>query len=323
MMRRNLFHAPLALAAVLALSIPASAAATGTFERTLTVTGPVDLEVGTGSGDIAVREGAAGRVRVVAHISAEGWLFWSANPAQVREVEQNPPVRQLGNRVVIGTAVRKWNNIGISYEVEAPADTRLRASTGSGSVRISGLRGPVNLSTGSGDIAAERIGNGVEARTGSGSISVDAAEGAVNGSTGSGDVKVASASGDVYITTGSGSLRVIASRGMVRARTGSGDIQVDGAVRDLDVHTGSGSLRIDGEPGAARWKLETGSGDVNVRLPSQSSFALDAHSGSGGVQSKHRLTTQGTVRENQLKGTAGNGSAQLYIRTGSGSIQID
>ena len=61
----------------------------------------------------------------------------------------------------------------------------------------------------------------------------------------------------------------------------------------------------------------------NVRLPSQSSFALDAHSGSGGIQSKHRLTTQGAVRENQLKGTAGNGSAQLYIRTGSGSIQID
>jgi len=323
MLRRNLSSVPLALAALLAFCLPASAEVKGTFERTLTVTGPVDLEVGSGSGDIIVRDGAAGRVRIVGHVSASGWLFWSPNPSMVRDIEQNPPIRQTGNRIVIGSAIRKWNNVGISYEVEAPADLRLRATTGSGSLQISGVRGPVNLSTGSGDINAERIGNTVDARTGSGSIRVDNADGAVNGSTGSGDISVSAASGDVAVTTGSGSLRVRASRGSVRGRTGSGDIHVDGAARDLDVHTGSGSLVVEGDPGASRWKLETGSGDVNVRLPPRSSFAVDAHSGSGGVQSKHSVTTQGRARENELKGVAGNGVAQLFIRTGSGGIQID
>ena len=311
------------VAGLLALCLPAAADVNGTFERTLSVTGPVDLEVGTGSGDIVVHVGSATSVRIVGHVTSSGWLFWSADPALVRSVEKDPPIRQTGNRIVVGSAVRKWNRIGISYSVEVPTDTRLRASTGSGNVEISTLRGPINLSTGSGDIKAERVGGTVEVRTGSGNIRVAAADGPVNGSTGSGDIDVSAATGDVNINTGSGSLRVASPGGAVHARTGSGGIRVEGARRDLDVRTGSGDLDVDGDPGAARWHLETGSGDAKLRLPARSSFELDAHSGSGSVRTNHSVTTKGAARHGELKGTAGNGAADLFIRTGSGSIQID
>jgi DUF4097 and DUF4098 domain-containing protein YvlB len=134
---------------------------------------------------------------------------------------------------------------------------------------------------------------------------------------------VADVTGDTDITAGSGSLRVTAPHGAVRAKTGSGGIKIEGAGRDLTLSAGSGSLQVDGDPGAARWRLETGSGSVDVRLPLRSSFEVDAHSGSGGISTKHSITTQGTTRKNELKGVSGTGIAQLYIRTGSGSIGID
>ena len=50
--------------------IAAAQQATGSFERTLTVTGKPDLEVRSGSGSIEVRSGPAGRVEVRGRVSA-------------------------------------------------------------------------------------------------------------------------------------------------------------------------------------------------------------------------------------------------------------
>ena len=44
--------------------------ARGTFERTLTVNGPVDLSVRTGSGSIQVRTGGGDPVQIVGKVSA-------------------------------------------------------------------------------------------------------------------------------------------------------------------------------------------------------------------------------------------------------------
>ena len=49
-----------------------SLAVTGMFERTLTVNGPVDLEVQAGSGGIQIRRGGSGEVRVVGRLRAQG-----------------------------------------------------------------------------------------------------------------------------------------------------------------------------------------------------------------------------------------------------------
>ncbi|HLK33843.1 MAG TPA: hypothetical protein VKT29_12185, partial [Terriglobales bacterium] len=62
-----------ALAALLWLSgTPAQAAARGSFERTLTVSGPVNLDVSTGSGDISVHKGPVGSVQVSGRIKVSG-----------------------------------------------------------------------------------------------------------------------------------------------------------------------------------------------------------------------------------------------------------
>src|SRR6184192_2293763 len=56
------------------ISLPALAATHGEFDRTLKVSGSVNLQVETGSGSIDVRTGNSSEVHVVGHIRATEWF---------------------------------------------------------------------------------------------------------------------------------------------------------------------------------------------------------------------------------------------------------
>src|SRR5713226_998806 len=74
-------------------------AAEGSFERTLKVTGPVELEVATGSGHINVTTGDSSTVHIHATIRSNGGRWFSADDAErkVRTLESNPPIEQSNN----------------------------------------------------------------------------------------------------------------------------------------------------------------------------------------------------------------------------------
>ena len=85
-------------------SFAADITAEGSFERTLKVSGPVNLDVTTGSGRINVRAGEPGTVRVLGTIRAgTGWhIDRPEAEAKVRRLEANPRIEQNGNVVRIG-----------------------------------------------------------------------------------------------------------------------------------------------------------------------------------------------------------------------------
>ena len=142
----------------------------GHFDRTLTVSGPVDLDVQTGAGNIVVKTGDASKVEVHATIRAN---HPSGDVTKyIQEIESNPPIDQNGNVIRIGHIENdNWKrNISISYELVVPAQTRLRSESGSGDEKIDGVAGPVDSSSGSGSLTISNIGNEVHAQTGSGSV---------------------------------------------------------------------------------------------------------------------------------------------------------
>src|ERR1035438_9898915 len=73
----------------------------GTFEKTLTVSGPVDLEVLTHSGDVTVRAGSSGSVFIRGKIYVGNHWLSSNRDADVHEIEQHPPIRQEAQLVVL------------------------------------------------------------------------------------------------------------------------------------------------------------------------------------------------------------------------------
>jgi DUF4097 and DUF4098 domain-containing protein YvlB len=284
--------------------------ADGSFQRTFQVSGPVDLAVSTRSGNITVHTGSASTVSISARIRAGNSWFSGNSDSEIRDIEQHPPVSQSGNNIRIDNIPDNMN-ISISYDITTPPQTSLHAHSGSGTVAASSLRAPLDAKTGSGNIRLDDIDGNVNVSTGSGSIDAEKVNGAVQAHTGSGNVRMnLGGKGDVQASTGSGTISLDGVNGAVEAKTGSGNIEIAGTQK-------------------GDWRFSTGSGSVRLKLPSDSAFDLDAHTGSGRVYVQHpvTMTMQGDVSEasrgKTVMGKVNGGGPLLHVRTGSGNITIE
>jgi hypothetical protein len=273
-------HLLLATAALALAALPALANE-ATFERTLSVSGRVELTVATGSGSIHLTRGAGNQVHIFGKVKSN----WGGSEERVREIAANPPIEQTGNIIRIGARHESLHNISIEYEIQAPENVYLDASSGSGSITVEGVGENAKLETGSGSIHATGLHGGFKAETGSGSIYVE--------QTGEGEVKA---------QTGSGSIELRNVRGGVRANTGSGGIKVSGTP-------------------TADWKLETGSGGIEVWI-GKASFTLDASTGSGGISTDQEMVVQGAQDHHHVSGKIYGGGPTVRIETGSGGIRV-
>jgi hypothetical protein len=305
---RSSFKA-IALAVLLGSTLAAFASTPqGTFDRTLQVSGPVDLEVQTRSGDIIVRSGPSGSVSIHAKIFvSDHWLFGSDRQSDVSEIEQHPPLRQDGNNIRIDYV--NMRDISVDYEITVPAETTLRAHTGSGNQTIDDIRGNVDLQSGSGDMKLSRLTGEIHVQTGSGNVRAREIAGPVRGGAGSGDLEVEeTGAGDIELHTGSGNITVRGIQGSFHGEAGSGDIAAEGR------QTGT-------------WEIRTGSGNVRVRLPAEAAFDADITTSSGtlNVNAPVTMTVQGRVEETRKRivGKVRGGGPLLTLHTGSGDIHIE
>jgi DUF4097 and DUF4098 domain-containing protein YvlB len=296
------------------------------FERTLDVSGPVTLDVETGSGSIEIRRGPTSQVRIVGHIRAHRG-FWNTSGAEerVQAIEAAPPVEQTGNTIDIGQFPRRdmGRNVSISYELMVPDNTSVRSRTGSGSHDIAAIRGPVEAETGSGRIRVGRIDGSVSASTGSGSIEVLGAGQGLEASTGSGSVTARQVTGPAKARSGSGEIDVeFTGAGDGDFGTGSGSITVTGVNGRVRAHAGSGSIAIEGNP-AGDWLVDSGSGRITLKLPATAAFNLDAETGSGSITSNHPIESVGSISKRRIQGRVRGGGPRLDVSASSGSIRLD
>ena len=262
----------LALALLVLPKRAAAGEATGRFERTLTVSGAVDLDVETGAGRITVRTGDINSVRVAGLVTVKS-TFWrgSGSPEEkVRAIESKPPIEQFGSTIRIGRIRDEGlrRDLFIDYEIVVPADTTLRADTGLGDIVAGGIRRTVKANTGAGTIRLTDIAGDVTAETGLGDVEIRGAKGSVRANTGAGKIRVeGEALSSWRLNTGLGDVYVAinGSRGFdVRAHTGLGSVHsklpltidgsivasdVRGKVRGggplVDINTGAGSISIE------------------------------------------------------------------------------
>ena len=296
----------LTLGVLLASTLTAASTPQGHFEKTFQVSGPVNLEVQTRSGDITVRTGPAGSVSIRGKIYVgDHWLFGSRH-TDVSDIEQHPPLRQDGNSIRIDYV--NVRDISVDYEITVPEDTAVRTHTGSGDQTLEGTRGSADLQSGSGDMKLSRLTGEIRVQTGSGNVLAREISGSVRGGAGSGDIEIEeTGKGDIDLHTGSGNITARGIQGAFRADAGSGDITAEGA------QTGA-------------WEIRTGSGNVHVRLPANAAFDANISTSSGtlDVDAPITMTVQGRVQETRksIVGKVRGGGPLLTLRTGSGDIHI-
>jgi DUF4097 and DUF4098 domain-containing protein YvlB len=311
----------LALACAISAS-PRSALAseTGHFDRILTVSGPVHLEVSSGSGNVQITGGASGQVRIHGEVRISDWMWGSKD--RLSEIIAHPPVEQSGSVIRIGAERDAERNVSISYTIEVPEQTEVESSVGSGNQLVRKIRGPARLTTGSGNLVAEAIHDDAQLVSGSGTIRANSVGGELRATSGSGTIDLTDVHGDIRTTTGSGTITIAQPSGRITAKTGSGSITIRGASNSLTARTGSGSLNIDGNPPPnSFWELHTSSGSVNLGVPQNASFRLSASVRGGSINAQIPIVIEEQSRH-ELRARVGSGAARIEVQTSSGSIHI-
>jgi DUF4097 and DUF4098 domain-containing protein YvlB len=208
-----------------------------------------------------------------------------------------------------------WRDGEARLQIKVPATVELDASTVSGSIRASGMRGEQRLKSVSGDIRSDGVGTDVNATTVSGRVEL----------TGTGKeahVRATSVSGDVRLNRMSGD---------IEARSTSGSVDVD-AIDASDVRVGvvSGSLSLRGSLSReADVDLNAVSGRVRVAVQTPAGFRYDVSSFSGSIRNcfgaemeSSDPTRRGWSPGTRFRGERGEGKATLRARSHSGSVDI-
>jgi hypothetical protein len=275
-------------AMLLAPFFPAPAVgAEGTFEKTLAVSGPVELEIRTDSGSVTVRAGAASAIVVKGIIrTSRRWPFSHDPESVVRALQSDPPIRQSGNSIQIGTSIdpERQKHVSIEYDLLVPADTRLRAHSDSGELTIAGIGGPVDAEADSGSVRVSNIGGAVHAETDSGEVEVEAIQ------------------------------------GNLQAQSDSGGIRARGIAGGIEASADSGGIHLQ-QTTAGPIRASSDSGSITVEL-TRAGYDISAQSDSGGIDTDVPLTTTGMIRRNRVEGKIRGGGPLVVLEADSGGIHI-
>lgn len=143
--------------------------------------------------------------------------------------------------------------------------------------------------------------------------------------TGFGDIRGENLSAQARVDTGFGGIHFPEFTGDLNGETGFGDITADGRFHALELKTGFGSVRAEADSGSQihnDWRLESGFGDVALRVPSDLNANIDASSGFGHVSTDVPLNVTETSSHSELRGQLGKGGSSVELNTGFGSIHL-
>lgn len=238
---------------------------------------------------------------------------------RLREVEIQ--VTENSNRVEVRTVYPREQRISVSvdYTVTVPQGASVFSRNVSGDVKVTNVRG---------ELRAESVSGSIEISGGRRLASVRSV---------SGSVTVSDSDAGEFL-----SLRTVSGGQMVkglRARridlnTVSGDVRLDDAsIERADMKSVSGNIDLAGQLARnGRYEITTHSGDVRLAIR-DIGFEVEASSFSGDFQSDYAVTMRGgddtggrgprRGRPNRtVRGTYGDGSAILDLRSFSGNIAI-
>jgi DUF4097 and DUF4098 domain-containing protein YvlB len=287
-----------------------------TVTRTFKVGPKGSLDISNFSGTIVITGVSGDEIRVKAVKQVWGGKN-SQGQLEGIVIDASETPGRIEVRTMFGR--HKQNKAEVDYTVDVPFDTTITARSMSGDVKVTKVRGEVQLDSTSGNIEAMGTPRLVRLKTFSGDIVV----------TEGGAADVLSAS------TISGNLMIKS----LKARTldlvtVSGDLTLLGtSCERAQLRTVNGSVEFSGRiVKGGRYEFNSHSGDVSLRLAGSQGFELSATTFSGDVHSDiplvmatrpdERDLPEGVPHSQDIRGTFGDGGALLLVKTFSGDVNV-
>jgi hypothetical protein len=280
------------------------------FEKTENLARDGKVVISNISGSIEIRSWAEAKVKIEANKVSQAKTMdkakEDADKVQI-VVEKTGDILRIETKYPDQRGRNESLSVSVYYQVWVPEKASLKAKSVSGGLLVEGLGGAVESNVTSGNVTLSKIMGDVDATVTSGTVTVSDVTGAVNLRTISGGITAERIKGSVEAETTSGAIRMrdIVGAKSIRAKVLSGNVSYEG------------DLAKDG-----KYSLEALSGRLEMIVPANSGFELEAETFSGGIQSDFNVTVSGRLSAKELHGVVNNGGASVRLKSFSGSISL-
>ena len=227
-------------------------------------------------------------------------------------------IEETAGRVEVRTVARRTKQLStwVDYNVQVPFGTSVSARSLAGDLKVTKVKGEVQLESANGTVEAIGTPKLSRVKTLSGDILI-ADSGLVEG------LSASTVSGRLVV-------KGVKTRALELA-TISGDlVLVNIACDRAQVRTVSGTMEFAGPlVKSGRYEFTSHAGDVRLKLAGSQGFELAAKTFSGDVHSDLPLTMvssgpppPGGPERRDVRGTFGDGSALVIVKTFSGSVAV-
>jgi len=209
--------------------------------------------------------------------------------------------------------------------VSVPKGKNVALYLGVGKAFVSNVEGVIRVYVAAADVAADRTRGSLRVETGSGNVDLRTASGDISLSTGSGDITVSGVDGSrLNLETGSGNVTLTDAKAPgLHVETGSGSIEATASAGDeLSFETGSGDVDVTLVASFRSVHIETGSGDVTLKVPPTAGAEVDLDTGSGDIDLGGLTLQVRRIAHDHVTGTLGDGKGRVSVETGSGNVHL-
>jgi hypothetical protein len=212
------------------------------IEKTFDAGPEPTLRVDSFAGNVTVRQGSGGTIRVVATKQA-------ARRSDLDRIRIDWSEQEDGLWIETSHTRNRASNISVNFEITVPAGTRVDLDTGAGNIRVEGLSAEVVAHTGAGNVDVSDAAGRAILDTGAGNVTYEGIpEGDCRYETGAGNINLslpAEVDVEVVLSTGIGSID-------------ADEFEIDGEVsrRSIDGIIGTGAR--------GRIEADTGAGNIDL-----------------------------------------------------------
>ncbi|MDQ6898211.1 MAG: DUF4097 domain-containing protein [Candidatus Dormibacteraeota bacterium] len=200
----------------------------------------------------------------------------------------------------------------IDVTIELPAGSHLQGDAAVATWRCAGRLGKCRIKTATGDIQLDRTGP-LDLTTGAGAIAVDRVAGNAEVSTGSGRVRLREIDGPAVIKNSNGETWVGVVTGDLRVNAANGDISVSLANAGVTASTANGDVRI-GEVARGSASLKSGFGQIEIGIRAGTAARLDLHTHFGRVRNHMDVADSPEPSDETVEVSARTGYGDIAIR---------
>ncbi|MGW3471832.1 DUF4097 family beta strand repeat-containing protein [Saccharopolyspora sp. NPDC000995] len=194
---------------------------------------------------------------------------------------------EFSNGELVVKTSKRWRHYGnrdggsVDVVIELPAGSKVEGTSALGDFRSEGRLGKCRFRASMGSIRLDTTGP-LNVKTGTGSVAVERVDGPAEAATGSGELRIGKVDGTGVLKNSNGDTRIGEISGDVRLNSANGGISVGRAHASVDAKTANGDIRIH-EVARGTVALATAVGELEIGIREGTAAYLDLNSMAGRV----------------------------------------